>query len=89
MKQERHYAYMIEHNGIKTGIMYHLGRYCIANFFFKEGKLMSVIQRQYKTLSGAERYLLKDYSYARRTAPNIFYATEQFIKDGKYWKEDN
>ena len=88
MTGERKYAYMIEKGDSKIGIMYHLGRYCVAQFYFKEDKLMTVIQRQFKTVSGAERYLLKDFSYAGRIAPNVFYATDKFIREGKYWKED-
>lgn len=86
--EERKYAYMIKHGNTEIGIMYQLGRYCVASFYHKENGMLAHIIRQYKTLSGAERFLLKDYSYAQRIAPQIYYGTEKFIKEGKYWKED-
>ena len=89
MSEERKYAYMIKKDGFEIGIMYQLGRYCVASFYHKSDGMMAHIIRQYKTLSGAERFLLKDYSYGNRLGPEIYYATEKFIKEGKYWKEDN
>lgn len=79
---EKQYAYHIG----ETYIVYHLGRYCIAHIY-KSGKGIAVqFVRQYKTLRGAENYMLKDYSYSKRNAPEIEYATEAYIKKGEYWK---
>ena len=84
--EQRKYAYMVEQNGKKIGIMYHLGKYCVAVFAEKDTGMMAYTLRQYKTLSGAERFLLRDYSYAKKNAPHISYNTAEFIKEGSYWK---
>lgn len=83
---EKQYAYMINYPEGKMCIVYHLGKYYVA-FIAKSSKgvIMRFI-RQYKTLRGAENYLLKDYSYSGRNAPEIEYATEAYIKKGEYWK---
>ena len=83
----RQYAYMIKYGeNLTTCIMYHLGRYCVGNVSKKEDKTITQILKQYKTLSGAERFLVKDFPHAERGAPNIFYADEAFIKKGEYWR---
>ena len=83
---DNQYAYMVEYNGITVCIMYHLGRYCVAKMCKKNDKVLTDILRQYKTLGGAERYLLKDIPRPMRTAPNIKYGTMAYIKKGEYWK---
>lgn len=83
MKKEREYAYMV---GDKMGIMYHLGKYCVVSVLRKDNGMMAYTHRQFKTISGAERFLLKDYSYAGRNAPEIKYGTKKFIEEGSYWK---
>lgn len=86
--EEKKYAYMVNYGEDRNiGIMYHLGKFLVVRFVKKDnGNMMTYTLRQYKTLRGAENYLLKDFSYADRLAPNIKYETEAFIKKGEYWK---
>ena len=83
---DKQYAYMIEHEGHTVCIMYHLGKYCVAKLYKRNDKVLTDILRQYKTLSGAEKYLLKDIPRLMRTAPNIKYGNANYIKKGEYWK---
>lgn len=93
MKKE--YAYMVKVKGIDgraRGIMYHLGTYNVGIFGISERGLAFRALRTYKTISGAERYLLQDFSSVEKTDPEamsaveILRGTEQFIKEGAYWK---
>lgn len=87
---ERKYAYMIKFgDNHDIGIMYHLGLYCVARFIKKGTGIMTIILRQYKTISGAERFLLRDYSYGNRNAPELLYGTKKFIEAGSYWKGES
>ena len=79
---ERKYAYNIGN----IYIVYHLGKYCIAHIHKSERGAMVEFVRQYKTLRGAETYLLRDYPHADRNAPEIKYATDTYIRQGEYWK---
>ena len=70
-------------------IMYQWGKYYIARICEKESKAIAYTIRTYKTLSGAEKYLLEkvDGGYENNgIEPTISYGTEQFIKEGKYWR---
>lgn len=80
---EKKYAYKIEMENFSIEIIYHLGRYCVAVVSETNIGTVMKIERQYKTLRGAENYLLKDYSYSKRNAPEIKYATEKEIKERK------
>lgn len=84
MAEEKKYAYMVG----DIGIMYSFGAYYVAKFCKSKtgNKFMAYTLKRYKTLKGAENYLLRDYSHAERTAPEIKYGTEAFIKEGSYWK---
>jgi hypothetical protein len=88
--EERKYAYMIKFGEYgQIGIMYHLGRYCVARFMRRGNSIMTYTIRQFKTVSGAERFLLRDYSSMNKNAPELLYGTKKFIDEGSYWKEEN
>ena len=80
--EDKRYAYKIQMENFSIEIIYHLNRYCVAIVSETSKGTIMKIERQYKTLRGAENYLLKDYSYAKRNAPEIKYATEKEIKKG-------
>lgn len=85
--EERKYAYMIKRfSNDWYGIMYHLGKYNVGWFRVRDNGMIFSTDRSYKTLSGAENRLLKDYSYSKRNAPEVLYGTADFIKKGSYWK---
>ena len=86
---KREYAYMVKYDaGVSVCIMYSLGAYYVARLIDKGTSLMALPlgNRKYKTISGAERYMLngisKDQEYT------VLYGTETFIKEGSYWKGD-
>lgn len=93
MPEEKQYAYMVKRNEEEAiGIMYSFGAYYIA--IIKQSLkntgpgtgLVAYTLKRYKTLRGAENYLLKDIPRSERTSPAILYGTEAFIKKGSYWK---
>lgn len=70
-------------------IQYHWGKYHVSRLSKTDRGLATIVIRQYKTLNGAERYLLHhaETGIDSMLTPELFYGTEQFIKEGKYWKE--
>lgn len=70
-------------------IIYQWNRYYIARICAKDSKAIAYTIKEYKTLSGAEKYLLEkvDGGYENKDVePTISYGTEKFIKEGKYWR---
>lgn len=87
MPEERKYAYKIQNTPESfMGIMYHLGSYYVAAFVKGEKGVIARTLRKYKTLRGAEMFLLKDYPKTKRDAPEISYGTEKFINEGTFWR---
>ena len=79
--EEKRYAHKIQMENFSIEIIYHLNMYCVAIVKkTNKGTIMRIV-RQYKTLRGAENYLLKDYPYAKRNTSEIEYATEKEIKE--------
>ena len=69
MPEERKYAYKIQNTPESfIGIMYHLGSYYVAAFVKGEKGVIARTLRKYKTLRGAEMFLLKDYPKTKRDA---------------------
>ena len=70
-------------------IQYCWGSYYIARICENGKGTVAYTIRRYKTLAGAERYL-KQYEERfgdnANIVPELYFGTEVFIKDGKYWK---
>ena len=81
--EQKQYAYMVTLDGYDVGIIYHLGRYLVVRFLRKEGGLLTYTIRQYKTLSGASNFMKRRFEETQ-----LRYATENYIKEGSYWKEN-
>lgn len=81
--EEKKYAYMAKLDGYDVGIMYHLGRYLVVRFLRKDTGLLTYTIRQYKTLSGASNFMKRRFEETQ-----LRYATDGFIKEGRYWKEN-
>jgi len=77
--------------GYAVIIMYQWNRYYIASVCERNGKTLAYTLKEYKTLSGAEKYLLEKVDGGSENAgvePVISYGTEKFIKEGKYWRAE-
>lgn len=95
---EKQYAYYKEYDNKQGGeiycIMYLLGKYQVGRVKREDnGNMMFVALRTYKTISGAEKYLLTKITRPTMVdgngkfhAPIIKYATEAYIKKGEHWK---
>lgn len=81
--EEKKYAYLTTLEGYDVGIMYHLGKYLVVRFIRKDTGIMTYTIRQYKTISGASNFMKRRFE-----GTQLQYATENYIKEGKYWKED-
>lgn len=81
------FAYMKKYKTKTYCIMYQLGKYVVAEMY-KSGKgTLCIALRTYKTVSGAERYLLRVAGVCDgATRPEILYGTEKFIREGSYWR---
>lgn len=85
------FAYLKRYKTKTFCIVYQWGRYFVTELMRNEKGTASIAinttRRQYKTLSGAERYLLSLMSACDgATTPEILYDTEEFIKKGEYWR---
>lgn len=72
-------------------IMYEWGSYYIARMCDSKDKGIAYTIKRYKTLSGAEKYLLRyeeKYGDNAGITPEIKYGSEKFIKEGKYWRAE-
>ena len=79
---KREYLYMVKtEEGHKYCIMYHLGIYAVVRMLRGENGTLCYTLRQYKTISGAERYLREKIDGIGFT-----YGTEEEIKKGEYWR---
>ena len=70
-------------------IQYCWGSYYIARICENGRGTVAYTIREYKTLAGAERHLREkvDGGYENKgIVPELYYGTEQFIRDGKYWR---
>lgn len=79
--EKRLYLYGTKKEGQQFYIVYHLGKYAVVRMLKGEKGMMLYTLRQYKTLSGAERYLREHIS-----GTGFVYGTEEEIKKGEYWK---
>ena len=86
----REYAYMKRYRpDYAVIIQYCWGKYYIARICEDATRGIAYTIREYKTLSGAEKYLLTrvDGGYENKgIEPEISYGTEQFIREGSYWR---
>lgn len=82
----REYIYMRKSDAGTYGIMYAFGYYNVARMLERENGLFTYTLRSYKTVHGAERYLLTkipEGTYENLRAP------ETFIRKGSYWRKEN
>lgn len=88
MKTE--FAYMKKYKTKTYCIVYQWNKYYVTELLKNENGGVFIVNaagRMYKTLSGAERYLLSLSNVCdSATKPEILYGTEQFIREGSYWK---
>ena len=82
--EERKYAYRKRQGVWSFCIVYKLGAYYVAQVVnHGEKGVMMTFLRKYKTISGAERYLLN--KCGDDTTLGTDYATEKFIRT-EYWR---
>ena len=66
-------------------LLYQFGKYHVAERVTTSKGSTLVIKRSYKTIHGAERYLLNLTGVCDSvTKPEILYGTEEFIQRGEY-----
>lgn len=77
-------------SGYTFCITYNLGAYYVGRMYSRgNGNNLIYYLRKYKTLSGAEKYLLTKITYGKDkddTESEVFSGTEKFIKEGSYLK---
>ncbi len=87
----RTYAYKKKFkDGYIICIMYQWGAYYVGRLLKQgEARAMAYTLRKYKTLSGAEKYLLTKITHGlseKDTEAEIEYGTEEYIKKGEFWR---
>ena len=83
----REYIYLRKNSVGSYGIMYAFGHYNVARMLERDdGALLTYTLRSYKTISGAERYLLTKIPQGNY---DDFRGTESFIKEGSYWRKES
>lgn len=85
------FAYMKRYKTKTYCIVYQWGNYYVVEMMRNEKGTACVMvnsaKRKYKSVMGAERYLLSLMSACDgATKPEILYGTEKFIQEGSYWK---
>lgn len=85
------FAYIKKYKTKTYCIMYQWGSYYVVEMNRKEDGTACIAvnsaKRKYKTVSGAERYLLSLASACDgATKPEILYGSERFIQEGSYWR---
>jgi len=80
--KEREYLYMRKTDDGQTYcIMYNLGKYLVARMLRSETGTLCYTIRQYKTISGAERFLREHFN-----GSCFVYGTLEAIQKGEYWR---
>lgn len=80
--EKRAYLYMVKTDDGQTYcIMFHLGKYAVVRMLQGENGTMCYTIRQYKTISGAERYLRTKIDGTKFT-----YGPIEEIWKGEYWR---
>lgn len=82
---EQQYVYMKVFADYKVWIMYQFGTYYVSKVIEKPDGLIAYTLRSYKTISGAERFMLNKVS---PDCLEICRAPEKYIKEGSYWKKE-
>ena len=78
---KREYLYKVETDDGQTYcIMFHLGKYAVVRLLRGENGTMCYTIRQYKTVSGAERYLGTKFN------GKFTYGPIEEIWKGEYWR---
>lgn len=82
----REYIYMRKSDAGTYGIMYAFGSYNVARMMERENGLFTYTLRTYKTVSGAEKYLLTKIPKGEY---ENFRGSEIFIRKGSYWRKES
>lgn len=82
---ERKYAYIKIFKDSSYCIMYSWGAYYVGRMCKRGERGIAYTLRRYKTVSGAERYLLNKITVDDEE-PVIHYGTEEYIKKGEFWR---
>lgn len=85
------FAYLKRYKTKTYCVVFQWGSYYVVELMKNEDGSKSVAintaRRKYKTVSGAERYLLSLMSACDgATKPEILYGTEEYIRKGEYWR---
>ena len=80
---EQTYVYAKVFEDYKVWIMYQFGTYYVSKVIEKSDGLIAYTLRSYKTISGAERFILNKIS---PDCLETLSAPEKFIKEGSYWR---
>lgn len=85
------FAYLKKYKTKTYCIVFQWGSYYVVELMRNDDGSKSVAintaRRKYKTVSGAERYLLSLMSACDgATKPEILYGTEEYIRKGEYWR---
>ena len=87
---DRKYAYMKEYqSGYTVCIMYQWGAYYVGRLINEEKRKMAYTFRKYKTLSGAEKYLITKITHGKDEDDKwvrTYDGTEAYIKEGSFWR---
>lgn len=70
-------------------IQYTFNRYYVSRVYERGNTSLLYPIKSYKTLSGAEKFLKERAERIKPDTgkePELFYGTEKFIKEGKYWR---
>lgn len=88
--EEREFTYMKKFaSGYTVAIIHSWGAYYVARICQTPKGSMTYTIRRYKTLSGAEKFLLTKISYGadeNDALETTEKATEEFIRKGNYWR---
>ena len=89
--ENKQFAYMKEFkSGYTICIMYQWGAYYVGRLLKAgDARALAYTLRKYKTLSGAEKYLLTKITQGvdeHDTEAEITYADEEYIKKGEFWR---
>ncbi len=88
--EEKKYLYMKRYRpDYAIIIQYCWGNYYISRMCSNEQKAIAYTIKTYKTLSGASKYMERydeRYGDNKDIVPEMYFGSEKFIKDGKYWR---
>ena len=92
MEKRKEFLYMKRYGpAYSVVIRFQFNKYFVSKVQDNSTTVIAWNVKEYKTLSGAVRYLERYNEQAEQykdTEPELLYGTEKFIKDGKYWRAE-